>query len=132
MMTDPIADMLTRIRNAQRARHAAVTLTFSNLKMKLSSLLVQEGYVEKAEEVAAEPGTFKTILLTLKYFGKEPCIQNIVRESKPGHRRYCKAEDMPRVQNDYGIAIVSTSKGLMTNKQARKLKIGGEVICSIY
>ena len=85
--------------------------------------------IVKAEKIEGKPDI---LLLELKYNGKQPAIQSIKRESKPGHRVYCKAEDMPRILNDYGMAIVSTSQGLMTNKDARKNSIGGEIICSIY
>lgn len=128
MMTDPIADMLTRIRNAQKARHATVVLPYSKLKMKIAEILMKEEYIAAAEK---SEGTPMTLTLTLKYFGKEPAIREVARESKPGHRLYCKADELPRVLNDYGIAIVSTSQGLMTNKEARKMGIGGEVLCSI-
>ena len=129
MMTDPIADMITRIRNAQMVGKKAVEFPFSKLKMNIANILVSEGYVLKAEKVEGKPDM---IVATLKYFGKQPAIQSITRESKPGHRVYCKAGEMPRVLNDYGMAIVSTSKGLMTNKDARKQSIGGEIICSVY
>jgi small subunit ribosomal protein S8 len=129
MMTDPIADMLTRIRNAQRARSRQVEIPFSKLKMAIISILQKEGYVGDAEKVG---DTHPLIVVNLKYTGKEPAIQSITRESTPGHRAYLKAEELPRVLNDYGIAVVSTSRGLMTNKEARKLGIGGELICSVY
>jgi len=128
-MTDPIADMLTRIRNAQSVRKKTVELPFSKLKLSISNILVQEEYIDKAEKVEGKPDT---LLLTLKYIGKKPAIQSLKRESKPGHRKYCKAEDLPRVLNDYGVAILSTSQGLMTNKDARKKSVGGEVICSVF
>lgn len=129
MMTDPIADMLTRIRNAFAAGKATVEVPLSKIKKAIAELMVREGYIEKVNVVE---GTPSQLVLTLKYHGTKPTIQSIKRESKPGHRMYRKAEEMPRVLNDYGIAIVSTSKGLMTNKQARKDGIGGEVLCSIY
>ncbi|MDP2692471.1 MAG: 30S ribosomal protein S8 [bacterium] len=129
MMTDPIADMLTRIRNAQAVGKKTVDLTFSKLKMNISSILVSEGYIKKSEKIESMPPVLR---LELKYIGKKPAIQSIKRESKPGHRKYCKSDEIPKILNDYGIAILSTSKGLMTNKQARKDSIGGELICSIY
>lgn len=128
-MTDPISDMLTRIRNAQAVGKKTVEFAFSNLKMNISSILVSEGYIKKVEKVDSKPTMLK---LELKYVGKNPAIQSIKRESKPGHRKYCRSDELPKVLNDYGIAILSTSKGLMTNKQARKESIGGELICSIY
>lgn len=128
-MTDPIADMLTRIRNAQRARHPVVILPFSQLKLKLAELLSAEGYLGEVEKKDGMPALLQ---LTLKYHGKEPAIREVIRESTPGHRQYRKAEELPTVLNGYGIAIVSTSRGLMTNKAAKKLGVGGEVICSVY
>ncbi len=129
MMTDPIADMLTSIRNAQRAHKRVIEVTYSKLKENLARLLHSEGYVEAVEKVEADHPALR---ITLKYDGKTPAIQSIKRESKPGHRLYVKGEDLPRVLNDYGIAIISTSLGLMTNKEARKKGIGGEIICSIF
>lgn len=128
MMTDPIADMLTRIRNAQRAGKEVIEIPFSNMKHAIAQILLKEGYLG-AVEVTEAP---KQMVLTLKYLGKQPAIQSIDRDSKPGHRVYRKASELPRILNDYGVAIVSTSRGLMTNKEARKLGIGGEVVCSIY
>lgn len=129
MMTDPIADMLTRIRNSQRAHARQVEIPFSKLKMAIITILQREGYVGTVEKV----GDSRPMLMVgLKYVAKEPVIQTITRESTPGHRSYVKAEELPRVLNDFGIAIVSTSRGLMTNKEARKLGIGGEIICSVY
>jgi len=129
MMTDPIADMLTRIRNAQAVGKKTVDLAFSKLKMSISKILVEEGYINKAEKVDSNPPVLR---LELKYIGKNPAIQSIKRDSTPGHRKYCKSDELPKVLNDYGIAILSTSKGLMTNKQARKESVGGELICSVY
>lgn len=128
-MTDPIADMLTRIRNAQAARLASVQIPASKLKMAIAGILVEEGFLTAMKEL---DGTPKMLELSLKYVGKQPAIQSIARESKPGHRCYVKADQLPRILNDYGVAIVSTSKGLMTNKKARKEGIGGEIICSVY
>lgn len=130
MMTDPIADMLTRIRNAQKSKKSSLTLPFSKLKKVLADLLVKEGYLISAEETDGQPG--KSLVLELKYNGKEGAIREIKRESKPGRRVYCKAEELPVVLNGYGIAILSTPKGLMTNKDAKKMKIGGEIICTVY
>ena len=128
-MTDPIADMFTRIRNAQMARRARVEVPASKIKRAIVEILQSEGYVG---EVVSEDGTPAKLMIELKYHGKMPAIRSIKRESKPGHRMYKKSDELPRVLNDYGIAIVSTSKGLMTNKQAREAGIGGEVLCSIY
>ena len=129
MMTDPIADMLTRIRNAQMARLNFVEMPLSKLKKALAEILMSEGYLGKVE---TKDGVKPTLVLELLYEGKTPLIQNLKRESKPGHRKYRKAEELPRILNDYGVAIVSTSRGLMTNKKAREEGIGGEVICSVY
>jgi|SRR3989338_3104564 len=129
MMTDPIADMLTRIRNAQSVGKKTVEFPFSKLKMNISNILVDEGYIGKVEKIE---GKAPLLRLELKYNNKQPAILSIKRESKPGHRVYYKASEIPRVLNDYGIAIISTSKGLMTNKQARKETVGGEIICSVY
>lgn len=129
-MTDPIADMLTRIRNAQMVRKAEVAIPLSKVKKQLAMLLQEEGYIDAVR--VDEDGTPSMLVLTLKYMGRQPMIQSIKRESKPGHRMYRKADELPRVLNDYGIAIVSTSQGLMSNKKARTLGIGGEIICSVY
>lgn len=129
MMTDPIADMLTRIRNAQTVGKKTVELPFSKIKFRIAEVLVNEGYLSKAEKKDGKPAV---LVLSLKYENKKSAIQSLKRESKPGHRKYCKAEDMPRILNDYGVAVVSTSQGIMTNKEARKKSIGGEIICSVY
>ncbi|OIO18885.1 MAG: 30S ribosomal protein S8 [Candidatus Magasanikbacteria bacterium CG1_02_41_34] len=128
-MTDPIADMLTRIRNAASARKRTTEVPLSKVKRALADILKKEGYLQDVSEVDGNP---RMLILTLAYQGKQSKIQSITRESKPGHRVYRKSDEIPRVLNDYGIAIVSTSKGIMTNKQARKDGIGGEVLCSIY
>ena len=129
MMTDPIADMLTRIRNAHFAKKRATEIPFSKLKKAVVDILVAEGYLEG---VVVKEETPKMIVVTLKYHGKEPAIQAIVRESKPGHRFYSSSGELPHILNNYGIAIVTTSQGIMTNKEARKRGIGGEVLCSVY
>ncbi len=128
-MTDPIADMLTRIRNAQRAGKAEVMVPASKLKKAVAEILLAENYLAKVEEQEGKPSQ---LLLTLKYEGRQGVIRNLERASKPGHRQYCTSKDLPKILNDYGIAIVSTSQGLMTNKKARELGIGGEIICSVY
>lgn len=130
MMTDPIADMLTRIRNAQKSKKDIVVLPFSNLKKGIADVLVKEGYLMGVEVVKEDVKT--TLQLTLKYQGREPAIQSLKRESKPGRRVYCKADAIPTVLEGFGIAILSTPKGLLTNKEARKAKIGGELICTVY
>ncbi|EKD43084.1 MAG: 30S ribosomal protein S8 [uncultured bacterium] len=129
MMTDPIADMLTRIRNAYRVRKQEATFPYSKLKMNICEILVREGYLEKAEKVtdAAHP----QILVGLKYSNRQPALLTIDRISKPGSRYYVQYEDIKKVLNGFGIAILSTSKGLMTNKEARTAKVGGELICEV-
>lgn len=130
MMTDPIADMLTRIRNAQRARRARVLVPASKMKFAIAEILKTEGYVDSVEKQDGMPAQ---LVIGLKYnTNNKPVITSLKRESKPGHRAYRKATEMPRILNDFGIAIISTSKGLMTNKQAREQGIGGEVVCSVY
>ena len=129
MMTDPIADMLTRIRNAQMARLHVVAVPQSKLKKNIADILLKEGYVSSVETTDANP---VMLVIGLKYHGKQPHIQSIKRESKPGHRKYCKVDELPRILNDYGIAIISTPSGLLTNKDARKQGTGGEIICSVY
>lgn len=129
MMTDPIADMLTRIRNAQKAQKGSLELPFSKLKLKLAEILKSEGYIGQIGTSESMPAM---LTIELKYAGKRGAIQSITRESKPGHRMYRKADEMPKVLNGYGIAIVSTSQGLMTATEARKKGIGGEVLCSVY
>ncbi len=129
MMTDPIADMLTRIRNAVLAGRRSVEVPASKLKKALAEILQKEGYIEQIELTETKP---TMLLLTLAYRGKQAAIHHIARESKPGHRKYRPATELASVLNGYGISVISTSQGLMTNKEARKRGIGGEVICSIY
>lgn len=128
-MTDPIADMLTRIRNASMVRKAEVLIPFSKLKLSVAKVMEKEKYIQKAEVV--ENG-FKFIKIILKYEDKKSVISNIGRVSKAGRRIYVKKNEIKKVLNDYGIFIVSTSRGVMTNKEARKLGVGGEIICEIY
>ncbi len=129
MMTDPIADMLTRIRNAQKAQKRSLEIPFSKLKVQIADILKKEGFIGEFRALDALP---KMLSIELKYEGKRPSIQSLTRESKPGHRMYRKADEMPNVLNGYGIAIVSTSQGLMTAKEAKKKGIGGEILCSVY
>ena len=130
-MSDVIADMLTRIRNASDAKHATVDIPASNMKKSIADILVAEGYVKGYQVI--EDGKQGTIRVTLKYAaGKQKVIRGLRRVSKPGLRIYAGYEDMPKVMNGLGIAIVSTSKGLMTDKQARELKIGGEVLAFVW
>jgi len=131
-MSDPIADMLTRIRNANTAKHDTVDIPSSKMKIAIAEILVNEGYISKYDLV--ENGNFKDIRITLKY-GKdknEKIISGLKRISKPGLRIYAGAEELPQVLGGLGIAIVSTNKGVMTDKEARKLNVGGEVLAFIW
>ncbi len=128
-MTDPIADMLTRIRNALRAAHASVTMPDSRIKRELARVLKEEGYIKG---FAVEPDASKpTLRVDLKYYEGEPVIDNLDRISKPGRRVYRGIDDMPLVNAGLGITIVSTSKGIMTARAAKKQQVGGEVICTV-
>ena len=129
-MTDPIADMLTRIRNAQAVRKPEVVLPFSKMKLAIAEIIKNKGYVRDVEKI--ETGQFPEIKIVLRYNGKEPAISNIKRISKPGHRVYTTKEKLPIVLNNLGIAIVSTPQGIMTNKEAKRNNLGGEIICEIY
>ena len=129
-ITDVIADMLTRIRNASSAKHETVDIPASGTKKAIADILCEEGYVAGYQII--EDGKQGIIRVTLKYIAKKPVIQGIKRVSKPGLRIYASCEDMPRVMNGLGIAIVSTSKGIMTDKQARKENVGGEVIAFVW
>jgi small subunit ribosomal protein S8 len=132
MVTDPIADFLTRIRNAQMARHRIVEIPASNLKKRMTEILYDKGYILKYKfEDDNKQGLIK---IALKYdaASKEPAIRSLERISRPGLRQYAKPSEIRRVQNGLGIAIVSTSKGVMTDKEARAGNVGGEVLCYIY
>ncbi|MFA5062360.1 MAG: 30S ribosomal protein S8 [Patescibacteria group bacterium] len=129
MMTDPIADMLTRIRNASNVHKKEVVVPYSKLKMAIADILVKNGYLIKAEEVKE---THPQIMLTLKYYNGQPAINNVKRISKPGHRRYVKNEEIQTVLSGFGLAILSTPKGLLTNVEARNMHLGGELICEVF
>ena len=130
-MTDPIADMLTRLRNANMAKHQIVDIPASNIKRKLANILLQEGYVKAVENV--NDGVQGIIRVTLKYGeNKAKTITGLKRISKPGLRVYAGNEELPRVLKGLGIAVISTSQGIMTDRQARKLNIGGEVLCFVW
>ncbi|SCW45210.1 small subunit ribosomal protein S8 [Lachnospiraceae bacterium C10] len=131
-MSDPIADMLTRIRNANTAKHDTVDIPSSKIKVAIANILVDEGYIEKYDLV--EEGNFKTIRVTMKYTGtkKDRIITGIKRISKPGLRIYAGKEDIPSVLGGLGIAILSTNKGIITDKQARKEAVGGEVLAFVW
>lgn len=129
-MTDPIADMIIRIKNSLLARHSEVRMPYSKLKKAVAQILVEEGYIEASS--VAQDGIFQQLVITLKYRGKTPVVNDVKRLSKPGRRLYAPAKQIPRALGGYGITILSTSKGLMTDKQARKQNIGGELICQIW
>ena len=131
-MSDPIADMLTRIRNANTAKHDTVDVPASKMKLAIANILLDEGYIAKYDLV--EDGHFQTIHITLKYGAdkNEKVIKGLKRISKPGLRVYANTEDIPRVLGGLGTAIISTNKGVVTDKEARKLGVGGEVLCFVW
>ena len=130
-MTDPVADMLTRIRNANTAGHAEVSVPASKIKKNIAEILLKEGYIKSYEVVAGE--VQDNIVIQMKYGqGKTRVINGIKRISKPGLKVYAKKDEVPRVLGGLGIAIISTSKGLITDKEARKLGVGGEVVCYVW
>jgi small subunit ribosomal protein S8 len=132
-MTDPISDYLTRLRNAIKAGHKVVEIPASNLKKEITKILKEKGYIlnYKFEEEVNYQGNIK---IALKFHPEtgDSAIKKITRISKPGLRKYCSSEDIPRVLNGLGIAIISTSKGVITDKEARDLNVGGEVLCYVY
>ena len=130
-ITDPIADMLTRIRNASNAKHDTVDVPASNMKKSIAQILLDEGYIKSFQII--DDGTQGTIRITLKYVGgKEKAISGLRRVSKPGLRVYAGADELPRVLRGLGIAIISTSKGVMTDKAARAAHVGGEVLAFVW
>lgn len=133
MVTDPIADYLTRIRNAVKATHRVVDIPASNLKKEITKILFEKGYIlnYKFEDENGPQGTIK---IALKYdpVSKTPAIKNLTRVSKPGHRKYSASDDLPRVLNGLGIAVLSTSSGVITDKEAKEKGVGGEVLCYVY
>ena len=132
LVNDPIADMLTRIRNANTAKHDTVDVPASKMKLAIANILLDEGYIAKYDLV--EDGHFQTIHITLKYGAdkNEKVITGLKRISKPGLRVYANTEDIPRVLGGLGTAIISTNKGVVTDKEARKLGVGGEVLCFVW
>ncbi|MFH1789600.1 MAG: 30S ribosomal protein S8 [bacterium] len=130
MMTDPIADMLTRVRNASMINKREVCIPFSKIKKSIADILVGNGYLKNVEK--KNDATHPYLLVTLKYNNKEPAVSHIKRISKPGRRVYVKNDEIKQVLSGIGISIISTPKGLMTNQEARKMKMGGEIICEIY
>ena len=130
-MTDPIGDMLTRIRNASSARHEKCLVPKSRLKIRIAEVLKEEGFIK--DFVVHQDGVQGAITILLKYSGdREPAISDIKRVSKPGLRRYVANDSIPRVLNGMGIAILSTSKGVLADREARKQKVGGELICTVW
>ena len=130
MITDPISDMLTRIRNASMARKSEVLIPFSKLKFEIAKILKHENYIESFEKI--EDIGFPQMRVLLKYEKNSPSITHIQRISKPGLRVYVTKDEIPTILNDMGIAIISTSRGLMTNKQAKRDGIGGECVCEVW
>ncbi|MDO4546709.1 MAG: 30S ribosomal protein S8 [Clostridia bacterium] len=131
IMNDPIADMLTRIRNAQIARHETVTMPASNMKKAIAEILLDEGYIKSFDFI--DDGVQGEIKVGLKYAqGKQPVIKGLKRISKPGLRVYAKNDELPRVLGGLGVAIISTSKGVMSDRRAREAKVGGEVLAYIW
>lgn len=128
-MQDPLADMLTRIRNAQRVEHASVTLPASKLKIAVANVLKQEGYII---DVTVTEDLKSEMIIRLKYFENQAVIKKIKRVSRPGLRIYANSQKLPKVNNGLGIAVVSTNKGVMTDRAARAANIGGEVLCTIF
>lgn len=131
-MSDPIADMLTRIRNANTAKHDTVDIPASKMKIAIADILYNEGYITKYDVI--EDGAFKTIRVTLKYGAdkNEKVISGLKRISKPGLRVYASSEELPKVLGGLGTAIISTNQGVITDKEARKLNVGGEVLCFVW
>ncbi|HRP01229.1 MAG TPA: 30S ribosomal protein S8 [Candidatus Kapabacteria bacterium] len=129
-VTDSIADFITRIRNAGQAGHKTVDAPASKVKASIAALLKEQGFINDFEKI--EDGVQGAIRVHLKYFKRKPVIKDIVRISKPGRRVYVPADKLPRVNNGLGIAIISTSHGIMTGKKARQINIGGEVICTVW
>lgn len=134
-MLDPISEMLTKIRNAQQARHKTVTVSASRLKLALAKLLEKEGFVSAVSK--EKRGTFDVLRITLKYYPvsnteKAPAIRGLRRVSKEGQRIYIKSKDVRSVKNNYGLALISTSKGVMTDFEAKKSGLGGEYICEVW
>ena len=131
VMTDPIADLLTRVRNANTAKHEIVEVPSSNIKKAIVNIMLQEGYIKGVEEY--NDGVVPMLRLALKYGpNKEKVLSGLKRISKPGLRVYCKKDEVPKVLNGLGVALISTSKGILPDREARKLGLGGEVLCYLW
>lgn len=128
-MQDPIADLLTRIRNAQQARHATVSAPSSKLKAALCAVLRDEGYID---DFSVDDDVKPTVTVTLRYHEGEPVIEDLRRVSRPGLRIYKASTDLPKVRNGLGVAVVSTNRGVMTDRAAREARVGGEVLCTVF
>ena len=131
MQSDPVSDYLTRLRNAQQAGHRRVDVPASKLKRAMTKILVDKGYVNKYIDITDNKQGVLRLFLKYDAYG-QPVIKKLTRVSKPGLRKYCSAEDIPQSFNGLGIVILSTSDGVMTDKEARKMKIGGEILCTVY
>lgn len=129
-MTDPISDFIIQIKNAVLARKDVITIPHSKMKEAIAGILQKEGYI--AEVTTSEEGVFKQLVITLKYVGKNPAVTDVRRLSKPGRRLYAPANDIPKSLGGYGITILSTNKGVVTDSDARKMNVGGELLCQIW
>lgn len=130
MTTDPIADIIIRIKNAHMAKHEKVVVPYSKMKKAIAEILLREGYVSAVEVEEGKP--YNNLVVTLKYVGKLPAINDVKRLSKPGRRLYAPANKLPKALGGYGITIITTSKGVMTDAEARKANLGGELLCQIW
>ena len=130
-MTDPISDYLTRIRNAQQAGHRRVDIPASKIKRAITQILQDKGYIQRYLDIDDNLQGQLRIFLKYDHYGL-PVIKNFTRVSKPGLRKYCGSDNIPRVHNSLGVAILTTSRGVMTDKEARKLRVGGEILCYVY
>lgn len=130
-MQNPIADMVVRIKNAQATQKSSVEMPSSKLKVAIAEVLKNEGYVASYETITAEDG-LKALRIDLKYYNGRPVIEHMAQVSKPSLRLYRRAHELPKVKNGLGVSVVSTSKGVVTDKEARRLKLGGEVLCTLY
>jgi len=129
-VTDTISDFLTRIRNAGNAKHKTVDIPYSGIKFAIAGILKEQGFIADFEKI--DNDVQGTIRLTLKYYNREPVIKETIRVSKPGRRLYTSADKLPRVRNGLGLSIITTSKGVMSDKEARRQKVGGEVLFTIW
>jgi len=131
MQSDPVSDFLTRLRNAQQAGHRRVDVPASKLKRAMTKILVDKGYVNKYIDITDNKQGVLRLFLKYDAYG-QPVIKKLIRVSKPGLRKYCSADDIPQSYNGLGIVIMSTSDGVLTDKEAKKMKIGGEILCTVY